>query len=121
MIRNREYVRSSGAVLWLFQRVTGVYLAVVLFAHVWLLHYLLREELSFAAVADRLATPLWKTIDISFLVVALFHGLYGLWVVLEDYIHRGGLRVFIYSAISIVALVALVLGILTILPFQGGL
>ena len=97
-----------------------MYLAVVLFAHVWLLHYLLREDLTFAAVADRLATPLWKTIDISFLVVALFHGLYGLWIVLEDYIHWGWMRIALYSAISLVALVALVLGILTILPFQGG-
>ena len=117
---HRENVRSGGAVLWLFQRVSGVYLAAVLFAHVWLLHYLLREDLTFAAVADRVATPLWKTIDISFLVVALFHGLYGLWVVLEDYIHWGWARVFLYSAISIVAVIALVLGILTILPFQGG-
>jgi len=117
---HRENVTSGGAVLWLFQRVTGVYLAVVLFAHVWQLHYLLREDLAFAAVADRLATPLWKTIDISFLVVALFHGLYGLWVVLEDYIHWGWARIFLYSAISLAALVALVLGILTILPFQGG-
>jgi succinate dehydrogenase / fumarate reductase membrane anchor subunit len=119
-MRYRENVTSGGAVLWLFQRVTGVFLAVVLFAHVWLLHYLLREDLSFAAVSDRLATPLWKKIDISFLVVALFHGLYGLWIVLEDYIHVGWMRVLLYSAISIVAIAALVLGILTILPFQGG-
>lgn len=117
---NRDHVKSGGAVAWLFQRVTGVYLAFVLFAHVWLLHFLLREDLSFAAVTDRLATPLWKTIDISFLVVALFHGLYGLWIVLEDYIHVGWARIVLYSAISIVALVALVLGVLTILPFQGG-
>jgi succinate dehydrogenase / fumarate reductase membrane anchor subunit len=117
---HRENVRSGGAVLWLFQRVSGVYLAAVLFAHVWLLHYLLREDLTFAAGADRVATPLWKTIDISFLVVALFHGLYGLWIVLEDYIHWGWARIFLYSAISIVAVIALVLGILTILPFQGG-
>ena len=117
---HRENVTSGGAILWLFQRVSGVYLAAVLFAHVWLLHYLLREDLTFAAVAERLATPLWKTIDISFLVVALFHGLYGLWIVLEDYIHWGWVRIALYSAISAVALIALVLGILTILPFQGG-
>ena len=117
---NRDHVKSGGAVLWLFQRVSGVYLAVVLFAHVWLLHYLLREDLAFAAVKDRLATPLWKTIDISFLVIALFHGLYGLWIVLEDYIHVGWMRIALYSAIAVVALIALVLGVLTILPFQGG-
>ncbi len=123
---HRENPTSGGAVPWLLQRVTGVYLAVVLFAHVWLLHYLIgakpgyEGELTFNLIADRLATPLWKTIDISFLVVALFHGLYGLWIVLDDYIHAGWARLTIYSAISLAALVALVLGILTILPFQAG-
>jgi succinate dehydrogenase hydrophobic anchor subunit len=38
-MRHRENVTSGGAVLWLFQRVTGVYLAVVLLAHQWQLHY----------------------------------------------------------------------------------
>lgn len=125
-MRHHENVTSGGAMLWLFQRITGVYLAVVLFAHVWLLHYLIglkpgySGELAYRLIAERVATPLWKTIDISFLVVALFHGLYGLWIVLEDYIHWGWARIFLYSAISIVAIVALVLGILTILPFQAG-
>lgn len=119
-MRYRENVRSGGAIWWLFQRITGVYLAVVLFLHVWILHYLLEDELRYSAIADRLSTPLWKTIDISFLVVALFHGLYGLWIVLDDYIHLGWLRVLVYAAISIVALVAVTLGILTILPFQAG-
>ena len=71
-------------------------------------------------VADRVATPLWKTVDISFLVVALFHGLYGLWIVLDDYIHRDWLRVLLYGGIAIAALVFTTLGILTLLPFQAG-
>ncbi len=48
-MRYRENVRSGGALMWLFQRVTGVLLAVVLFAHVWLLHYLISGSLDFAA------------------------------------------------------------------------
>lgn len=116
----REDATSGGTLLWFFQRVTGVYLAVVLFAHVWVLHYLLNEDVTFAGIAARVATPLWKTIDISFLVVALFHGLYGLWIVLDDYIHWGWARLIIYGAISMVAIIAVVLGVLTILPFQGG-
>ncbi len=116
----KEKVRAGGALLWFFQRVTGVYLAVILFIHVLNLHVLLGEELSFEAVAGRVATPLWKTVNISFLVVALFHGLYGLWIVLDDYIHRGWLRVFIFGIISLVALVFVTLGVLTILPFQVG-
>jgi succinate dehydrogenase / fumarate reductase membrane anchor subunit len=116
----KENVRSGGALLWFFQRVTGIYLAVVLFLHVIMLHVLLKEELSFSAIAERVSTPLWKTINISFLVVALFHGLYGLWIVLGDYIHRGWARVLIFGLISIIALISVTLGILTMLPFQAG-
>jgi len=116
----REKVTSGGALMWFFQRVTGIYLAVVLFLHVIMLHVTLKEEISFSAIAERVSTPLWKTIDITFLVVALFHGLYGLWIVLDDYVHRGWLRVLIFGAISIVALIYVVLGIVTLIPFEVG-
>ncbi len=119
-MKYKEAVRSGGALGWFFQRVSGVYLAIVLFLHVIMLHVVLTEELSFAAIKDRVATPMWKTIDISFLIIALFHGLYGLWIVLDDYVHRGWMRVFIFSVISIFALAWVILGIITILPFHPG-
>jgi succinate dehydrogenase / fumarate reductase membrane anchor subunit len=119
-MRYRETVRSGGALLWFFQRLSGVFLAVVLFLHVYILHVALQEELTFHAIADRVATPFWKMIDISFLVVALFHGLYGAWIVFDDYIHKGWMRITLFSILSIVALLAVTLGILTILPFQAG-
>jgi succinate dehydrogenase / fumarate reductase membrane anchor subunit len=119
-MRYRETVRSGGALLWFFQRLSGVFLAVVLFLHVYILHVALKDELAFHAIADRVATPFWKMIDISFLIVALFHGLYGAWIVFDDYIHRGWMRITIFSILSIVALLAVTLGILTILPFQAG-
>jgi len=120
MIRYKEKATTGGTMLWLFQRITGVYLAAVLFIHILNLHVLLNQEITFDAIAGRVATPLWKTIDISFLIVALFHGLYGLWIVLDDYIHWGWARVCIFSAISIVALVFTILGVITLLPFQVG-
>jgi len=119
-MKYRETVRSGGALLWFFQRVTGIYLAVVLFLHVIILHVALKEELSFAAIAERVATPLWKTIDISFLLVALFHGLFGTWIVLDDYIHKGWARILLFGLISIVALISVTLGILTLIPFTPG-
>ncbi len=119
-MKYREDMRSGGALLWLFQRVTGVYLAAVLLLHVIMLHVLIEGELNFEAIAHRVATPMWKTINISFLVVALFHGLYGLWIVLDDYVHRRWLRVSVFGLLSIIALVYVTLGILTILPFQPG-
>jgi succinate dehydrogenase / fumarate reductase membrane anchor subunit len=113
-------VKSGGALPWLFQRVSGVYLAVVLFVHVIMLHVQIEGEVSWDAVAERASTPMWKMINISFLIVALFHGLYGLWIVLDDYVHAGWARVLIFSLISIVALVFTTYGIITMLTFHLG-
>lgn len=119
-MKYRETVTSGGALLWFFQRVTGIYLAVVLFLHVIMTHVLIKGEIDFEAVAERAATPLWKTINISFLVVALFHGLYGLWIVLDDYIHKDWARVLIFGVLSVTALIFVTLGILTMLTFRPG-
>ena len=113
-------VRSGGALLWFFQRLSGIYLAVVLFLHVIMTHVLVSGDLDFSDVAERVATPFWKTIDISFLVIALFHGLYGAWVVLDDYIHVQWLRVVIYSAIAILSVLLVTLGALTLISFNPG-
>ncbi len=119
-MKYRQTVTSGGALPWLLQRISGVYLAVILLIHVINLHVLLDGEVSFAAISERVATPMWKTLNISFLVIALFHGLYGLWVVLEDYIHKGWMRILIYSVIAAIAVVFTIFGTLTMITFQHG-
>ena len=42
----RNSVRSGGALLWFLQRITGIYLAVVLFVHILFLHGLLEGLLA---------------------------------------------------------------------------
>ncbi len=116
----RESTASGGALPWLLQRISGVYLAVILLIHVINLHVLIGGEITYASIAQRVATPLWKTVNISFLIVALFHGLYGLWIVLDDYIHKGWMRVFIYGVIAAIALVFGIYGTLTMITFQYG-
>jgi succinate dehydrogenase / fumarate reductase membrane anchor subunit len=118
--RYNETVRSGGALWWFFHRLSGLYLAAVLFTHVLLLHVLMKEDLSFGAIAERVSTPLWKTINISFLVVALMHGLYGLWIVLGDYIHREWMRILIWCGIAVIALVFIIYGALTMISFEYG-
>ena len=85
-----------------------------------LLHVLMKEDLSFGAIAERVSTPLWKTINISFLIVALMHGLYGLWIVLGDYIHREWMRTLIWCCIAVIALVFIIYGALTMITFEYG-
>lgn len=116
----KRNVRSGGALLWLFQRISGIYLAVVLFTHVVLLHVMIDGEVTWDAIAERASTPMWKMINISFLLVALFHGLYGLWIVLDDYVDAGWARVLIFSVISVITLVFTIYGTITMLTMTVG-
>ena len=77
------------ALHWWLQRITGALLVVLLAAHFWVEHFitadLQRGNLTFNAIHARVANPLWQVIDISFLLVALYHGLNGLRNIVLDY------------------------------------
>lgn len=79
----------SHALWWYTQRVSGALLVPLLVAHFWVEHFrsaiLLRGDLTYAAILDRISTPLWQAIDIAFLILALIHGLYGLRSIVLDY------------------------------------
>jgi succinate dehydrogenase / fumarate reductase membrane anchor subunit len=73
---------SRNAVAWYMQRITGAALVPLLIAHFWVEHFmsatLLRADLTYA-------NPWWQAIDIGFLVIALYHGLNGLYGIVLDY------------------------------------
>ena len=81
------------AVNWYTHRIAGALLIVLLVAHFWVVHFasesLLRGELSFKAIEGRVRMPLWQWIDISFLFVALYHGLNGVRNIVLDYSRIG--------------------------------
>ncbi|MBI3683920.1 MAG: hypothetical protein HY235_26390 [Acidobacteria bacterium] len=81
------------AVHWYLQRITGGLLLFLLVAHFWVEHFeseqLLRGDLTFDAIRGRISTPLWRGIDIAFLLIALYHGLSGLRNIVLDYSRIG--------------------------------
>lgn len=74
---------------WYLQRITGGLLLVLLVAHFWVEHFiaepLLRGELTYSAILSRISNPYWQAIDISFLLIALYHGLNGVRNIILDY------------------------------------
>lgn len=95
------------AIWWYTQRATGALLVPLLIAHFWVEHFrsmdLLRGDLSYAAILDRIANPIWQGIDIGFLVVALVHGLNGLRNIVLDY-GRVGRRAAQAITVALVAI-----------------
>ena len=120
MIGSGFYMKKTGTYGWLFQRVTGLALFALIMVHFGLMHYMGPEKRMYADVVRRLSNPLWKTFDLLILTLALYHGLNGLWGIVEDYVGRASLRVGLLVAIVTLGAVLFGLGSVTILSVAGG-
>ena len=106
---------GGGKFLWFFQRFTGFLLMVMLLLHIYLLHFAIAgESPTYQEVMSRMGTPFWKSFDLVFLYLVIFHGLNGLWQVLIDYFHRPFVRVMFFSLVCFAGLIMMVVGTLTI-------
>ena len=116
---------SGGLMGWFLQRLTGLLLIPAVLAHIWVTHYILGDpgfhahEVTYANVAERLSNPWWKLIDLSFLGLVLFHGLRGVWNVLDESVQRPWFRLTLYCAVLILGVGLAILGTVTILPFRA--
>lgn len=111
-------IGSGGAFAWFFQRISGAFLLAALLAHFWVLHYANDGQVTALIVAQRLATPLWKTIDLTFLVLAIIHGFNGFIMLIHDYVHHHNIRLALVSLVWIVGIVIGLMGIITVVSFQ---
>lgn len=117
-MRYKGSLKSGGAVVWFYQRLSGLVLIVLLLVHFALLHSSETGTVTYEMVASRLATPAWKTFDLLFLFLGIFHGMNGLLMVIRDYVTTGWKRGTLYSIVVVTGLVFLILGCLTVIPFQ---
>jgi succinate dehydrogenase / fumarate reductase membrane anchor subunit len=108
---------KSGEWNWLLQRVSGVALLILLLGHFFIEHFA-GIQVDYQSVAARLASTGWKLFDLTFVVFALYHGINGIFMVIEDYVHSGW-RVFWKGFFWIVGVLYLVLAAITVLPFKG--
>ncbi len=75
--------RSGGIHNWFLQRWTGVLLIFMLITHFVISHFHGQPYVTYEMVMERLANPVWKLFDISFLYLAAYHGIMGAWVVVK--------------------------------------
>jgi succinate dehydrogenase / fumarate reductase membrane anchor subunit len=106
---------------WLFMRLSGVILLVLVFVHLWV--NLVGPEggvnaVDFAFVAGKWASPFWQVFDLLLLWLAMLHGTNGLRVIIDDYAERDRtrfwLKVFLFTTSAFVIL----LGTLVIFTFE---
>ncbi|MBI5375951.1 MAG: succinate dehydrogenase, hydrophobic membrane anchor protein [Candidatus Schekmanbacteria bacterium] len=110
---------DTGAINWFMQRLSGLVLLILLLMHMWIMHYSGGEEkILFDAVIKRLSNPYLKVVDICFLVLGLYHGLNGVWMVIQDYIKSATWKITLFSALTFVGLVLLVMGVVAVVPIS---
>jgi succinate dehydrogenase / fumarate reductase membrane anchor subunit len=104
---------------WVFMRVSGVLLVLLVLSHFAIMHVFGRglDRIDFAFVSGRWANPFWRVYDFALLTLALLHGGNGLRVIIDDYARSGARRLVYQSLSAIVVGLTWVLGSLTIFAF----
>ena len=91
-----KYLRSSLSsgsfemLAWLFMRLSGVALVVLIFVHLWVnlmvgngIH-----QVDFGFVAGKWANPVWRFWDLTMLWLAMLHGTNGMRTIINDYAEK---------------------------------
>jgi len=112
-----KYQRSSGSgsFSWIFQRITGIVLVVVLIGHYILMHYNPESGHTYDAVLARMQSNWYRVLDLTFVVLAMYHGLNGLWSIFRDYRLKPWQSITAVSLLIIFGLAFTLWGIKTIL------
>lgn len=89
---------------WIFMRVSGVVLVVLIFGHLFV-NLMVGEgihALDFAFIAGKFATPFWQWWDVLMLWLALIHGGNGMRTIINDYVHNAKVRTTLVAVVWIV-------------------
>jgi succinate dehydrogenase / fumarate reductase membrane anchor subunit len=103
---------------WFFMRISGLLLVFLALTHFTITHIIndvVHTDAEF--VAGRWDNPLWRIFDWALLTLALFHGLNGLRVIIDDYVTRPGRRAAVKSVLYSVSIALFAWGTLTIVTF----
>jgi succinate dehydrogenase / fumarate reductase membrane anchor subunit len=109
---------GDGVGHWWAQRFSAILLVFLTVWLVWALTTLIGAD--HAVAAAFLSHPFHATMAILFVATSFYHGQLGLQVVVEDYVHRRGLEVFLLVAIKVLALFGGLLGVIAILKLALG-
>lgn len=107
----KEYkVERTQGLIWSFQVISGIVLAIILVIHFWVLHYSSGDILTYEIIAKRLSQPWYKFIDTLFLALVLYHGLNGARQIFLDFNLKNRTRQALFIILTILAIVLFLLG-----------
>jgi len=121
-----KYRRTGGSkgnfemLAWLFMRLSGVVLVVLIFGHLTV-NLLVGEgihAIDFGFVAGKWADPFWQFWDLAMLWLAMLHGTNGVRTIINDYAERDATRLWLKIVLYAATTVIIILGTLVIFTFN---
>jgi succinate dehydrogenase / fumarate reductase membrane anchor subunit len=121
-----QYRRTGGSrgnfemIAWLFMRLSGVVLVVLIFGHLFV-NLLVGEgihAIDFGFVAGKWADPFWQFWDLAMLWLAMLHGTNGVRTIINDYAEKTSTRRWLKTVLYSATVVIFVLGTLVIFTFN---
>ena len=94
---------------WLFMRISGVALVILVFGHLFVNLWLGEgvKGIDFAFVAGKWTSPFWQTWDLAMLWLGMIHGANGVRTIINDYTRRGSARfwltMILYIATAVIS------------------
>lgn len=121
-----KYNRASSSrsnfemLAWLFMRLSGVVLLVLVFGHLFV-NLMVGDgvhAVDFGFVAGKWANPFWQVWDLLMLWLAMLHGANGMRVIISDYAERSGTRFWLNILLFVATGFIVLLGTLVIFTFD---
>lgn len=111
---------NSEMLSWLFMRVSGVLLVILVFGHLFVNLWLGQgvQGVDFAFVGGKWASPFWQVWDLLMLWLGLIHGGNGVRTIISDYARNSTLRLTLKGLLYFAVVVTVVLGTLVIFTFD---
>lgn len=107
-------------IAWLFMRVSGVILVVLIFGHLTanLLVGQGVHAIDFGFVAGKWANPVWQFWDLAMLWLAMLHGTNGVRTIINDYAEKDRTRFWLKLVLYVATIFTIVLGTMVIFTFD---
>jgi succinate dehydrogenase / fumarate reductase membrane anchor subunit len=120
-MRSNKGIMSGGAFAWLFQRISGAVLLVLMIVHFMLIHFVTASgaAVSYKDVAQRLSSSTIRFLELIFLSLLIYHGSNGVWMIVQDYVRHNLWRILIFSVLLIFGLSLFLIGSNTLIAFRA--
>ena len=104
---------------WLFMRLSGLVLLFLALGHLALMHLINNvDDIDYQFVAARYVGWFWRGYDLLMLWLAMLHGISGMRIIIDDYLHAPGWRGVACGALYLICGGLLLLGTYVAIFFQ---